>query len=156
MLISHSLRLVFVHIPKTGGQAVSRVLRGAGAWSDGGDHAVLSDVSPYPAFTFVRNPWARFASFWDSIFQLSRLRPMDERGVTEALSHSAMRPQLLWLAHVENVGRYESIAEDFARFTGLVLPAVGVRSRTALNDVAVEMVGKAFAEEIERFGYKRP
>jgi hypothetical protein len=79
MRVSDSQRLLFVHIPKTGGATIERVLdknvpdvRFEGPRR----HDTLSEIlerepelSAYWIFGFVRNPWARMVSWWSMIAQ---------------------------------------------------------------------------------------
>jgi hypothetical protein len=78
-MISHHRRFVFIHVPKTAGTSVRRLL---GGWSDAvreaiqGDrykHLTASDAmnqvghrawSEYFTFAFVRNPWERMLSYY--------------------------------------------------------------------------------------------
>ena len=73
MPISYSLKTVFVHIPKTGGQSVSSLLgitKGSMAnfYFEGRTHLPLSmirdmqDIEGYYVFTFVRNPYDKIIS----------------------------------------------------------------------------------------------
>ena len=79
MIVSHTRRVLFVHVQKTGGSTVEglllRDLEGAERVSGlpGGRHSTLRQVgATYPevldywSFGFVRNPWARLYS-WHSM-----------------------------------------------------------------------------------------
>jgi Sulfotransferase family len=86
VLVSHSRRLLFIHVPKTGGMSMRGALKKV--CDD------LEDVSQYrhvplekvlrarPELTdyfiagFVRNPWDRFVSWWAMIDAASK-RPPD-------------------------------------------------------------------------------
>lgn len=77
MLISDSRRFVFVHVPKTGGDSVDKLLRDQVEdvrKQDGTRHAPLSRIlgtepalAAYWSFGIVRNPWARMVSWWSMI-----------------------------------------------------------------------------------------
>ncbi len=72
-MISHSKKFIFVHIPKTGGTSVSKMLKKHGIMLQGErnygsvyfKHAIAADLKRmmgdewdnYFKFTFVRNPW---------------------------------------------------------------------------------------------------
>ncbi len=71
MLVSNNYKLVFVHIQKTGGDTISKLLRenipdvyrlGAkhGFASQGPEE--LEGWNEYFKFAFVRNPWERLVS----------------------------------------------------------------------------------------------
>jgi len=77
MMVSHELRMLFVHVQKTGGSTIDRMLEEAIPDVDylqglrGGRHAWLGaalkehpELSEYFVFGFVRNPWARMYSWY--------------------------------------------------------------------------------------------
>lgn len=76
MLISDSHRMLFVHVQKTGGVSIDRMLK---AHIDDlrtvtSRHATLSkilrtdpELHAYWTFGFVRNPWTRMVSWWSMI-----------------------------------------------------------------------------------------
>lgn len=76
MLISDSHRFLFVHVQKTGGVTIDKMLKGHvhDLRSHGGRHATLGQIlrkepvlRDYWTFGFVRNPWTRFVSWWSMI-----------------------------------------------------------------------------------------
>ncbi len=82
MLISDSLRLVFVHVPKTGGDSIDKLLREQipdHRKQPGGRHPSLGKIverepqlASYWSFALVRNPWARMVSWWSMIDKWNR------------------------------------------------------------------------------------
>jgi Sulfotransferase family len=86
MRVSASRRLLFVHVPKTGGSSIQHLLDQHIADSTVvlPRHAPLQKAlrrSPeligYWTFGFVRNPWARMVSWWSMVTQ----RPDDHPGL---------------------------------------------------------------------------
>lgn len=77
MLISDHHRFVFVHVPKTGGDSIDKMLREHVAdvrkqkmtrHAPYGDIlAIEPDLAGYWSFAMVRNPWARMVSWWSMI-----------------------------------------------------------------------------------------
>ncbi|EON24907.1 hypothetical protein CF8_0981 [Nocardioides sp. CF8] len=77
MLISDHHRFVFVHVPKTGGDSIDKMLRAhvpdvrkqkMTRHAPYGDILALEpDIADYWSFAMVRNPWARMVSWWSMI-----------------------------------------------------------------------------------------
>src|SRR5215213_1538704 len=76
MLVSYSSKVIFIHIQKTGGDTVSRLLSESvpdilhlnakhGFAVDAVKH--LDDWNNYFKFAFVRNPWDRLVSWYSMI-----------------------------------------------------------------------------------------
>ena len=76
MLVSHSHKLIFVHIQKTGGQTISRLLKknvpDISRFRRKHEFAVhameeLEGWNEYFKFAFVRNPWDRLVSWYSMV-----------------------------------------------------------------------------------------
>ncbi|WP_235736946.1 sulfotransferase family 2 domain-containing protein [Nocardioides alcanivorans] len=78
MRVSDSRRVLFVHVPKTGGSTIDRVLdtevpdsrKVAGRPRHATLKGILAaepELADYWVFGFVRNPWARMVSWWSMV-----------------------------------------------------------------------------------------
>lgn len=69
MIVDHGRKLMFVHVPKTGGQSICAALGGKTA--DVSTHAPLFayDNPNYFRFGFMRNPWDRMVSLYSFLCQ---------------------------------------------------------------------------------------
>ena len=82
MRVSDEKRFVFVHIPKTGGATMEKILDRAipdVRFEERRKHDTLGDIlelephlADYWVFGFVRNPWARMVSWWSMIHEAKR------------------------------------------------------------------------------------
>jgi len=65
LIVNHLNKWAFVHIPKTGGSSLSKLLLqqdGSEKISTHGDLGLFQNIDDYFIFTIVRNPFTRFAS----------------------------------------------------------------------------------------------
>lgn len=69
VIVNHEQKIIFVHVPKTGGQSVTRAL--GGKTMDFSTHAPLfaADNPDYFRFGFIRNPWDRMVSLYHFLCQ---------------------------------------------------------------------------------------
>lgn len=116
MRVSPSHRVLFVHVPKTGGSTIDAMFDNEIADARKVDgcsrHATLRRlikaepiVAGYWTFGFVRNPWARMVSWWSMV---SMVFERAEAGVPQAQERINKNPGA-WLPE----GEY---AKDFDRF----------------------------------------
>lgn len=134
-MICHPARLVFLHVPRTGGMSVCRALErhygeGSVVWP-GGWHATLEehgkpeDLSGYRIAMFVRNPWDRLVSLAHFVCG-RRVPPMWnwldhlERETGKGSVFLEPRARWWWRPEVSFLGRFESLEEDFARLCKLL------------------------------------
>ena len=128
------------------------------------------------SFGLVRNPWDRMVSIYTFVRQHrphprhAEANEVDFRAFFDASGFQDLRPQSEWLCDasgevmVSEVFRFEDLAGAYAsiaRRCGLgeaALPHVNASERSDYrsfyDDDLAERVGQAFAEDVERFGYR--
>lgn len=136
MVISDDYKLVFLHIPKTGGSSIYRALEKAvGARRQNETHTEIVRAKEflgkkwerYFKFSFVRNPWDRIVSAYE--YNRQHKQAFSPGGSLPGVS--CFRDWVYWWVEhrksyqypyvVENgelvvdlLGRYENLQEDFA------------------------------------------
>lgn len=119
MLISHRHRFVFIHIQKTGGDTISRLLseRVPDLQRLGAKHerlcdraTLLEDHADYLKFAFVRNPWDRLVS-WYSMISAAAMVTEDEarQSARSRIRYEQVRSNPLWRYVLES-------STDFSTF----------------------------------------
>jgi hypothetical protein len=209
MLLSHSRRFAFIHVPKTAGSSVfialkpyadrvddywaNRWLAAAGihvnhlapvAYRKFRPHVAARTLQQWlPAevfaglfkFAFVRNPWDLLVSSYHFL----KSKPEHRRSrlvrslpsFADYVEYEIRRGRLLQTSMLcdrqgrllmDFVGRYESLAADFATICGRLgleatLPRVNASARGDYRDhyppALAARVAEAFAPDLERFGY---
>ena len=93
MTISHELKIIFIHIQRTGGSSIINMLKGrlgkkliivsqhGNAQSE--EATLLKDYPDYTVFTFVRNPWDRILSWYQLINKHNILSIEEDRSAFE-------------------------------------------------------------------------
>ena len=134
MLISDDRRMLFVHIPKTGGASIEQLLREScpDARSPGKQrHARMRrilkqypELSGYWSFGFVRNPWARMVSWYSMIDTWNhRWGPASGRAQDQQWG-STRDGNPLWRAVAEYADFDEFILRGTAEHERLAMPQV--------------------------------
>jgi hypothetical protein len=135
--VSDSRRVLFVHVPKTGGSSVDRLfdtqVPDARKVAHRMRHAPYNrllnaepELADYWSFGFVRNPWARLVSWWTMV---GGVFERAEAGHPRAIEKLRRHPEV-W--YVEGEYRH-----DFDRFVlegTLALPKVGRPQIATLSD----------------------
>lgn len=179
---------IFVHVPKTGGQSIRRVIDGERRKPA---HRPLFNVADRkPAFGFVRNPWDRLVSLYCFMCQKTMREErhavyqrhirdvgfktwlmnehyfMDDEDdwASPGMEPMQRRPQIFWLDGCAHVGRFETLAADFADIAAAMNIAASApphvnASRHAhyaayYDAESRAFVAEHFAPDIERFGYR--
>ena len=151
MLVSHSHKLVFVHIQKTGGQTVSKILKenisDVSRFKRKHGFAVhakddLEGWNEYFKFAFVRNPWDRLVSWYSMIRNAdqSRLAGMEQ----------GKRQFLLWRYVLDNSSSFD---EFIRNCTGEIEIKKGVFYSFTFNqlDYVSDQHGNLLVDFIGRF-----
>lgn len=147
MRVSDSRRVLFVHVPKTGGSSIDKIFdtevadsrRVEGRQRHAPYRRLLDaepDLADYWSFGFVRNPWARMVSWWTMV---GKVFANAEAGHPGALAKLRNHPEV-WLAE----GEYR---DDFDRFVlegTETLPKVGRPQLRTLSAAGrrVDFVGR--------------
>lgn len=90
MIISHQLKFIFIHVHRTGGSALSNILRPKinSSFEISAQHANARSLEPsffekykdYFTFGFARNPWERILS-WYSLIHFNDQRKLSEERI---------------------------------------------------------------------------
>lgn len=117
MLVSHGRKLVFVHIQKTGGDTVSRLIRESipDIFCFKAKHefavkaaAELGRWNEYFKFAFVRNPWDRLVSWYSMIRDAETIRWHQILTNQRRRSHFRQtRENRLWRYVLDNSSTFE-------------------------------------------------
>ena len=134
MIISDSAKILFLHVPRTGGTTITKMLFDGLSdtkWiQPQHNHArsvpesFFDQYSDYTKFTFVRNPWERIAS-WHSLLlknhkeKIMKIASME--AFIETIKNYFWFNQLDYLRNdkghwvVNKIGRYENFSCDLAQ-----------------------------------------
>ena len=146
MRVSDSAKVLFVHVPKTGGSTIDRFfdheVDDAREVADLPRHSTYRrmlkaepELASYWSFGFVRNPWARLVSYWS---MLNKVFGNAETGSEKARDKIARNP--LW----EREGAYRHDFDAFVLEATVAIPKVGrpqVRTLTGPSGL-VEFIGR--------------
>lgn len=128
-MISHELKLIFIHIPRTGGTSVEKALVGKNWWNIDPKTKHLTCVEArqtyrdywddYTKFSITRNPWDWLVSLYHSHNQVRAKRgqitwPEYVRHPTmdRHEQHSAIQSEIIG-TDMDLVLRFETIQSDF-------------------------------------------
>ena len=96
--INHEIKSIFIHIPKCGGSSMAAV-----SWNKGSGHKTLRSFSKtknfdsYFKWCFVRNPWDRAVSAWDTCPEIKPITFQKFIETIHAKKHRIQNlPHLTW------------------------------------------------------------
>ena len=167
---------IFIHVPKTAGQAVHRSLPRPrkNPWRT---HQPLFRVDEETrknkfAFGFVRNPWDRMVSLYHFVIQKpasrnpeqNRIRSQGfERCILDWNLDSGQIDALWYLDGCDYIGKFESLQTDFdeicdhlkivRRVVGKINQSVHDDYRKYYTDEMIEIVSEKHKKTIEKFNY---
>jgi Sulfotransferase family len=164
MRVSDSHRLLFVHVPKTGGKTIEKVLdeslddvRFEAERHHRLDEILLAEpaLSDYWIFGFVRNPWARMLSWWSMIrVAAERAAPYDIRKFQQYPLWSAVKDycwefETFTLRGMEEVERLRTPQIEFLTSPGRRADFIG-RTETIAADARVirQRLGLSVEQEL--------
>ena len=168
MIVSHSARVLFVHVQKTGGSTVQSVLldRLPGAEKlaglPGAKHAHLRaalrahpELAAYWTFGFVRNPWARLWSWWSMIERRQEMRDEGHAWATRRIENNPF-----WSGVLAEMPDFEAFVtkgpERFARLRTPQLRYLRTPQRRADFIGRTETFGDDLAQVCDRLGIEPP
>ncbi|RPG63782.1 MAG: hypothetical protein CBC02_009840 [Flavobacteriaceae bacterium TMED42] len=181
-MISHKLKFIFVHIPKTGGVSVQSQLRGyAEEWY--GRHSRIgfyttksqSNLCDYFKFTIVRNPWCRIVSCYHFL-KKSNIIPdvtftewVTQKKCNSFTTRWECKSSLNWITvkghnKMDFVARFENLESDFK----IICEGIGIDNKklphfnkskhknyqSYYDDITENIVKNKYIDEILQFGYK--
>jgi Sulfotransferase family len=186
MIISRTHNFVFAHVPKSGGIAMRAALE---PFADGQAGTLVAtthetlpdllarrpDLADHFKFAFVRNPWERLVSFhayarrylsrtlpeFEGLSFTAMLRLLDKGAAWIERLH-AIRPQSEFVRGADFTGRFERLAEDFARVCARLGLSATLERRNAsdhgayasyYDDWSRGFVAARYANDIKEFGY---
>ena len=130
LLINHSQKWAFIHIPKTGGNSISHILLNIPGTIQITTHGPLNQlqgVDGYFIFSFVRNPYTRLASWYehikrDTISQsfsnfIKSIDPLDFLFFSQEyyLNHGKTD-----IKKISYIGKYENFNNDLYHIFGII------------------------------------
>lgn len=142
MTYNPDIKAVFIHIPRTGGSSIKRILRDVGGFSEEMTHADFRYVKEklgnewknYFKFSIVRNPFSRMVSWYNWLVYSSKLgkdkrgRIVQHPGTFENFlfnynriykkdrmtGYTFKKQQVEFIGNkMDFVGRFENLQEDF-------------------------------------------
>ena len=179
MIICHEQKLAFLHIQKTGGKSIRKVLqetfptayvgkkKAARLWHIPAKQAYTrwNCLHDYYCFAFVRNPWDRLVSWYHFMRQTEskrrrRAKELDfpEWLQTYGIGNLPTQADMLCKngkVMVDFVGRFESLQEDFDKIGdkfefNAALPHINVSSHKDYHDYYTMPLQRLVAKRYER------
>jgi len=154
----------YIHIPKTGGTSISKVL---GVYAH---HEDVVDDHRFK-FAFVRHPVTRFVSgfhYWKRNRELTPEEFIDNPEYAKYWENLIFRPQWKFICDLDGtvkvdfLGRFETLNSDWERLCGVIgLPYVelpwvrrGDYPQPNLNDTHLKYLYNRYKKDFEIFGYE--
>ena len=176
VIIDDERRYIFVHVPKTAGNAIHKSLPRPrrNPWKM---HRALFQIAPENrigkfAFGFVRNPWDRMVSLYHfcvqkheprNINQASLISNGFEKSLLTNTIDSGQRDAMWYLDGCDCIGRFERLQDDFDgicdilgvehRTVGKINASKHDDYRTYYTPEMIDHVAEKHKRTIELFGY---
>lgn len=176
-------KLIFIHIPKTGGSSIKKYLFGDITGGHIPIRFIPSDfINSYPSYAFVRNPYTRILSaynylikggaktrndlnYQDVLLRYSSFEDFVCNGLSSYyLDFEHFLPQYYFTHYlgrkiVGNIGKYENFNEDVMKFFNIELDIVnstGDYEKNILkmyNENTYQIINRLYAEDFALFNY---
>lgn len=178
MIINRERKIIFVHVPRTGGWSANKFLKennvGSKTASKMPIHSRLKDVEQwesYWSFGFLRNPWDRLFSCyrkqkeaWERTHdpKLSHLEKSFKEVLLNSTKYRFFRPGMIYLDGVSKIYKFEDFNEswgDIKNKLGLHGTVPHVNSvnyddyRRHYDNEMIEWVAKIHRQDIRYFNY---
>jgi Sulfotransferase family len=146
----------FVHIPKTGGSSIEKVLGIPPI------HQFASKIER-PRFTIVRHPLDRLISAWEfgRMRGSVKAKELNQQTLEKFLTcdNVTVVRQTTWIDdEMDFIGRFENLAEDFAKVSDLPLPHMNASPRKAWQRYFTPEMRKYatnfYLADFQAFGYE--
>jgi hypothetical protein len=150
MRISHIHRIIFVSNPKTGSHTGFKLMeQNFNGKPYGSFHNVKvpDQFKNYSAFTFVRNPYERAVSIWNSVFNFikdpAEVPNRDRRNYLKAIGSDNFRDFCIWIQDWPNLNHiHEATKPQFAHLHKCNVPLCYVRTENMLEDLNLFLIDK--------------
>jgi len=173
-------KFLFVHIPKTGGRALSNFFEEhlkLGKWSRGG-HIRLIEINPpsdYFTFCVVRNPYTRIQSFYRHFYQ-EKIKDVHKKTFLEFVKDMPnsfhKKTQTYWVSDnsgkiiVDSIIKYENYESEIPLLlkklnivdNKVKIPQYKMSDKSIkaeLTDEIKEIIYNKYKEDFDNFGYEK-
>ena len=177
-MLDRNRKILFIHVPKTGGYTISQCLSAAGLRMEfeGSKHSPLSsykNVDDYYKFAFVRNPFDMLVSrYFHNLVNRERDKYKNYGSFAKFIKKAKHKPQKKLLVNeagelaMNFIGKFELLPEHYdivCRQLGIPnkMPEVGILNASEhdayqkyYDAESRKIVEDAMAEDLEAFHYE--
>jgi len=141
--ISHTHKIIFVSNPKTGSHTGFKLMEENfnGKAYGSFHHVVVPDkFKSYSAFTFVRNPYERVVSIWNSVFNFAKdpaqIPIRDRKNYLKAVGSDDFKDFCLWIQDWPNLNHmHPATTPQYAHLSQCNVPLTYIKTEDMLEDL---------------------